>query len=159
VLTTKLHDFENRALAATMLGWFGVAARSALPALVDLASFMNNATWEARRAVLRIGSAESEVLRQFEEALTRGDDGAVRNLFTLGIHLGMQQVPTFQALVRSAAKSPSVHMRDAATDMIASLNPTRRKAYLRVLRQLAEDTDPGIRAAAAEALAEVLPTA
>jgi hypothetical protein len=117
-LATELHDYDHRALAATMLGWFGSAARSALPTLVDLASFINNASGEAHRAVLRIGGAESEVLRQLQEALTEGDDQVVRNLFALGLDLGMKEVLAFQALVQAAAQSPSVDVRDAAADQI-----------------------------------------
>jgi hypothetical protein len=150
-LTAELHDYDKRALSATLLGWFGSAARGALPTLVDLASFINNASGEARQAALRIGGAEPEVLRQLEEGLTDGDDQVVRNLFALGIDLGMQEIATFQALVRRAAESPIVDMRDAAANVIAALRPAERQACRSVLKQLRNDTDPEIRAAAQSA--------
>jgi len=151
LLISKLSDYRDRVLAATMLGWLGSKAHAAIPTLVGHASGQGPATEAAKQAILRIGQAAWAITAALDDSIVAGDDGAFRELYSLALRGEYTTTPGFFRIVAAAAHSKSAHIREAAADAIGQMDSVRKEHYMTLLNQLKVDPDSNVRRSALEA--------
>jgi hypothetical protein len=146
VLANKLGEYNDRYLAATMLGWFGPKAWIAIPQLVDLASGSSGAVGAAKQSIILIGQAESQIMAALLMSIAADDDGEFRELWDLIVRAGHHQLaPGFLDTLQTAAQSNNPDMKEAVVDAIEKLDALSKQKVSFVLDQLKDDSDDVMR--------------
>lgn len=150
-LVAKLYDYDNRYLAALMLGWFGEKAQSAISELLDIASGTSGAVEVAKQSIILIGNAEREIILALQESVSANDDGEFRELSDLAIRYKCTSQREFQSILEFAAQSKNPDLREAVADAISKLGTTDKQKFTPILDVLKNDVDGNVRLAAFEA--------
>lgn len=151
-LIISLHEYQSRYFAASFLGWFGNSAKVALPELIDLASGHGIASGAARKSILLIGDAESEMLNAIMESVRFEDDESFRNLTTLATKTKLATSNTFFEMLKSCSKHSNPYFRELVADVIWSLGSLDQEEIISILKILSSDKEEFVRDAALEAL-------
>jgi len=150
-LISKLDDYDDRYLAAIMLGWFGARAQSAISDLISLASGSSGVVEVAKQSVIQIGNAESEIISALQNSVAFNDDGEFRELSNLAVRYGCSSNTMFQNILKVATESDNPDLREAVADIISTLEGEIKQGFTSILDILKSDPNEHVRQAAFEA--------
>jgi len=146
-------DVAARTKAADALGGYGVAAKSAVPALAKALSDTNvTLRWHSARSLGMLGHAAKEAVPQLTAALKDTDPRVKGNaIYALG-KIGPPASSANEALAGLLA-DPSADIRRAVVTSLHEINP-KSKMLVPLLSKVLTDSDSGVVVPALHYLAE-----